>query len=185
MRAVLPDIELLAINDVAPVLPSMPAENASTFVENALIKAHFGAARCDLPALADDSGLIVGALNGAPGVYSARYAGADAEDLTNCHKLLKTMQDAGLRGSDRNAYFYCSLVLLRYPDDPAPFIGGSRWHGRIGEEMKGNNGFGYDPLFYPTEYPDRSAAELSAAAKNKISHRGKALTKLVAFLEQA
>ena len=180
----LPAIEVIAIDELVPALSSMPAENASTFVENALIKAHFGATHCDLPVLADDSGLIVAALDGAPGVYSARYAGADADDLANCRKLLSAMQDTNLSAAGRNAYFYCSLVLLRHPRDPAPFIGGSRWYGRIGEEMKGKNGFGYDPLFYPTEYPDRSAAELSAAEKNTISHRGKALMKLAAFLGQ-
>lgn len=148
-----------------------------TFVENALAKARHAALASGLPALADDSGLCVAALGGAPGVYSARYAGEPKSDARNNAKLL-----ADLAGqNDRRAHFACVLVLVRSADDPQPIIAEGEWHGTILEAQRGADGFGYDPLFYvPTHC--QTAAELDAAVKNKLSHRGQAMQKLIARL---
>jgi XTP/dITP diphosphohydrolase len=148
-----------------------------TFVENALAKARHAAAQSGLPALADDSGLCVAALGGAPGVYSARYAGEPKSDARNNEKLL-----ADLAGqSDRRAHFACVLVLVRSADDPQPIIAEGEWHGEILDAQRGAEGFGYDPLFYvPTHC--QTAAELDAAIKNQLSHRGQAMQKLIARL---
>lgn len=148
-----------------------------TFVENALAKARHAAQLSGLPALADDSGLCVAALGGAPGVYSARYAGEPKSDARNNAKLLTDL--AGQ--SDRRAHFACVLVLVRAADDPQPIIAEGEWHGEILTAQRGADGFGYDPLFYvPTHC--QTAAELDGAIKNQLSHRGQAMQKLIARL---
>ena len=154
-------------------------ETASTFVENALGKARHAARATGLPAIADDSGLVVPALGGAPGVYSARYAGADADDAGNNAKLLAALADQ--RGAARAAFFYCVLVHLAAADDPAPAIATGRWDGAIGEAPDGASGFGYDPLFLPAGC-GCSAARLPLAEKNARSHRGIAIRALAALL---
>jgi len=154
-------------------------ETASTFVENALLKARHAARITGLPALADDSGLCVDALGGAPGLRSARYAGAGADPQANIVKLLAALEH--LPEAQRSARFYCVLVLLRHADDPQPLIAEGEWHGRILRAATGAGGFGYDPVFFD---PDRgvSAAELAPEVKNRISHRGRALSALHARL---
>ncbi|WNV04659.1 RdgB/HAM1 family non-canonical purine NTP pyrophosphatase [Candidatus Methylospira mobilis] len=157
-------------------------ENGETFHENALIKARHAARLSGLPAIADDSGLEVDALNGAPGVYSARYAGSkSSSDADNNRKLLSELQD--IPASLRTARFRCVIVLLRDTDDPAPLVAEGSWEGSILDQGKGNCGFGYDPLFYVGER-DCSAAELSGEEKNRLSHRGKALFSLLEQLDQ-
>jgi XTP/dITP diphosphohydrolase len=148
-----------------------------TFVENALAKARHAAQLSGLPALADDSGLCVAALGGAPGVYSARYAGEPKSDARNNARLL-----ADLAGqSDRRAHFACVLLLVRAADDPQPIIAEGEWHGEILTAQRGADGFGYDPLFYvPTHC--QTAAELDGAIKNQLSHRGQAMQKLISRL---
>ncbi|MDP6375093.1 MAG: RdgB/HAM1 family non-canonical purine NTP pyrophosphatase [Pseudomonadales bacterium] len=152
-------------------------ETATTFVENALEKARHASAIALRPAIADDSGLVVPALGGQPGIYSARYAGAGADDSSNNAKLL-----AECRGiADRRAYFYCALVFLRSKDDPAPLLATAAWHGTLIETPRGENGFGYDPLFL---LPDlgKTSAELDPRDKNRLSHRGQATAALVEAL---
>jgi XTP/dITP diphosphohydrolase len=150
-------------------------ETGATFVENALLKARHAAHESRLPALADDSGLCVDALGGAPGLHSARYAGAHGDSSANIAKLLDALREVATPG--RTAHFHCSIVLLAHADDPAPLIAEGRWHGRILEAPRGAQGFGYDPVFLPDSHA-RSAAELDAATKNRISHRGQALAML-------
>ncbi|GAB4354500.1 MAG: XTP/dITP diphosphatase [Methylohalobius crimeensis] len=151
-------------------------ETAPTFVENALLKARNAARYTGLPALADDSGLEVEALAGAPGIHSARYAGGDADDQANTSKLLQALE--GFEGEERGARFRCVLVFLRHPYDPSPLIVEGTWEGRITESPRGQGGFGYDPVFYLPDL-DRTAAQLSAEEKNRLSHRGKALQLLI------
>lgn len=154
------------------------AETGLTFVENALIKARNAAAHTGLPAIADDSGLEVDHLNGAPGIYSARYAG-DGGSAANNAKLLEAL--AGVAATQRGARFQCLLVYLRHAEDPTPVICQGTWEGRILEAPQGGQGFGYDPLFYvPGE--DCSAAQLPAERKNALSHRGQALACLLRAL---
>lgn len=151
-------------------------ETGLTFVENALLKARHAARMTGLPALADDSGLCVDALHGAPGLYSARYAGEPSDAARNIDKLLGEL--AGLPEPQRGAHFHCTLVVLRHADDPRPLIAEGDWQGRVLEAPRGAGGFGYDPLFLPTllDPPSgRTAAELEPAHKNRISHRGQAL----------
>ena len=143
-------------------------ETGLTFVENALIKARHAARQSGLPAIADDSGLCVPALGGAPGIYSARYSGEG--DVGNNSKLLAALENA----QDRRAYYVCLIVYLRHADDPLPIIAQGLWHGTIALEARGDGGFGYDPLFVPAG-DSRTAAEYSAAEKNSISHRARAL----------
>lgn len=158
-------------------------ETGLTFVENALIKARHAARATGLPALADDSGICVDALNGAPGLYAARYAGTHGDSAANNAKLLRELD--GVPSERRSAYFIAVLVLLRHAEDPAPLIAEGRWHGRILEAPRGDGGFGYDPLFLPDGH-DISAAELEPARKNRLSHRGQALALLKArFAELA
>ena len=154
-------------------------ETGLTFVENAIIKARHAAQLAKLPAIADDSGLEVDALRGAPGIYSARYAGEHANDEENLRKLLATL--AGRKAAERTARYCCALVYMRWEHDPFPLISQASWEGRIAAEPRGNGGFGYDPIF---ELPERSVtvAELPAAEKNQLSHRGQALRGLVAQL---
>ena len=156
-------------------------ETGLSFVENALLKARHAARISALPALADDSGLCVDALGGAPGLYSARYAGNDGNDQANILKLLDAMSE--IRDEHRGAHFHCSLALLQHPDDPAPLICEGRWHGRILHESRGEGGFGYDPVFLDTA-SGQSAAELSRAEKAAVSHRGQALRQLLDALSK-
>lgn len=157
------------------------AETGLTFVENALLKARNAALHTGLPALADDSGLVVDALNGAPGLYSARYAGFEANDHANIAKLLHELHEVPTER--RTARFVCVLALLRHPADPTPLICQGTWEGVILTEPRGAGGFGYDPVFFiPTE--QRTAAELEPAAKNRLSHRGQALAQLHQQLSQ-
>lgn len=152
-------------------------EPHGTFVENALAKARHASAATGLPALADDSGICVHALGGAPGVYSARYAGEPKSDQRNNEKLIGEL--AGQ--ADRSAHYVCVLVFVRRPDDPQPLIAEGEWHGEIVDSPRGEGGFGYDPYFLLAD-EGVTAAELPAEEKNSRSHRGKALTKLVARL---
>ncbi|MGD8416654.1 MAG: RdgB/HAM1 family non-canonical purine NTP pyrophosphatase [Pseudomonadales bacterium] len=149
-------------------------ENACTFVENALIKARHASRAAHLPAIADDSGLAVDALGGAPGVRSARYAGEGATDQENNDKLLNALS----RVTETSAHYDCVMVYLSHPEDPAPIIASGRWHGRIISSPRGSNGFGYDPYFLVPEL-DRTAAELDPGLKNRISHRGQAVAELL------
>ncbi|WP_376693770.1 XTP/dITP diphosphatase [Wenzhouxiangella sp. EGI_FJ10409] len=155
-------------------------ETGLTFVENALLKAREAARVSGLPALGDDSGLVVDALDGRPGIYSARYAGVDASDAENNEKLVSEL--AQLPMERRSAHFHCCLVLLRHPDDPAPLIAEGRWHGHILETPRGDSGFGYDPLFHDREL-GATAAELPMEEKARVSHRGKALSALIERLQ--
>jgi XTP/dITP diphosphohydrolase len=152
-------------------------EPFGTFVENALQKARHAARLTGLPALADDSGVCVNALGGAPGVYSARYAGEPKSDARNNDKLIADLA----AHADKSAYYYCVLVYVRHADDPQPVIADGVWRGRIIDTPRGANGFGYDPYFL---LPDagRTAAELEPSEKNGVSHRGQALRALVAKL---
>jgi XTP/dITP diphosphohydrolase len=149
-------------------------EPYSTFIENALVKARHASRCTGLPALADDSGICVNALNGKPGILSARYAGEPRSDERNNQKLVDVLTNQ----ADRKAHYYCVIVLVRHPDDPQPLIADGSWHGEIVLRPRGAGGFGYDPYFF---LPDlgKTAAELPAEQKNRISHRGKALARLV------
>lgn len=150
-----------------------------TFLENALAKARHAAQLTGLPALADDSGLCVKALGGAPGVQSARYAGEPKSDARNNEKLLAALQGV----TDRRAHFVSLLVLVRHGEDPQPLVAEGEWHGEIIGDHRGEGGFGYDPLFYvPAE--KATAAELSAEVKNRLSHRGQAMARLIERLRQ-
>ena len=149
-----------------------PEETGSTFVENAIIKARNAALHCKLPAIADDSGLVVDALNGAPGILSARYAGARASDKANLNKVLRNMQD--VPPELRTARFVCVMVYMCHAEDPMPLIAQGVWEGRILSQSVGQNGFGYDPIFWVEEY-QCSSAELNPEQKNSISHRWRAL----------
>ena len=155
-------------------------ETATTFVENALIKARHAAAASRRPAIADDSGLVVAALAGAPGVRSARYAGSPSNSQANNSKLI----DALSNHTDRTAYYYCALVFMRSADDPAPLITTATWNGHIVDAPTGHGGFGYDAHFL-VDGLDQTAAELSAPLKNQISHRGKAVAILIGSMQRA
>ena len=156
-----------------------PEETGLTFVENALIKARAASAATGLPALADDSGVVVDALGGAPGIRSARYAGDGASDADNLARLLEAL--AGVEPSDRGAAFVCALVYLRHAGDPSPIVCEGVWRGRILDAARGGGGFGYDPVFF-VETLGRTAAELSREEKNAVSHRGQALAQLLGRL---
>jgi XTP/dITP diphosphohydrolase len=158
---------------------SAPPETGATFVENALLKARHAARSTGLPAIADDSGLIVAALGGAPGVRSARFAGEHADDRANVAKLLAALDAPSL---DRSARFHCVLVALEHPEDPAPLIATGSWAGQIARVPQGKGGFGYDPVFFVPEQ-GRTAAELEAAEKNRVSHRGAALRRLIELVK--
>ncbi|WP_445367422.1 RdgB/HAM1 family non-canonical purine NTP pyrophosphatase [Methylomonas sp. BW4-1] len=152
-----------------------PEETGATFIENAIIKARNAAAHCNLPAIADDSGLAVDALGGAPGVISARYAGVGAADQANLDKLLEEMRD--VPDTERSARFICVMVYLRHALDPTPIIAQGVWEGRILRQAVGENGFGYDPVFWVEQY-QCSSAQLAPELKNALSHRGQALRAL-------
>jgi len=156
-------------------------EDGLSFVENAIIKARHACRHTGLPAMADDSGLAVDALRGQPGIYSARFAGEGASDADNNQKLLNSL--VGLPTQERRARFHCVLVYMRHSEDPTPIICHGQWEGQILQQLSGDNGFGYDPLFYVPEL-DCASAELSKEQKNKISHRGKAMKVLLAQLSQ-
>ncbi|MFC4727989.1 RdgB/HAM1 family non-canonical purine NTP pyrophosphatase [Coralloluteibacterium thermophilus] len=151
------------------------AETGLTFVENALIKARHAAQATGLPALADDSGLIVDALDGAPGLYSARYAGTPTDDAANNAKLLAALE--GVPADRRTARFHAVIVLLRHPADPQPLIAEGSWEGVIVDAPRGSNGFGYNPVFLDPAH-GLTAAEMDAPLKNRISHRARALSRL-------
>jgi len=155
-------------------------ETGLTFVENAILKARNAALHTGLPAIADDSGIEVDALDGAPGIYSARFAGDNASDQANLEKLLAKLE--GLPDAQRSARFQCLMVFMEHANDPTPVICQGTWEGRILTAARGDNGFGYDPVFYvPTH--DCSSAELPAEVKNALSHRGQALRQLVTALQ--
>lgn len=178
--------EIQAILAQHPVIPQSQFniaeadETGSTFVENAIIKARNATQHCGLPAIADDSGLVVDALDGAPGVISARYAGVGASDLENLNKVLKELE--GVPDEQRTARFICILVFMEHKDDPFPLIAQGVWEGRILHQPSGDNGFGYDPIFY-VPGKNCASAELSAEVKNELSHRGKALRILADFMK--
>ena len=151
-------------------------ETGLTFVENAILKARNAAALSGLPAIADDSGLEVDYLLGAPGIYSARYAGRDANDTTNREKLLAALLDVPAK--NRSARYQTVIVYLRHAEDPTPIICQGTWEGRIAFEDRGSEGFGYDPIFYVPE-TDCHAAELDKATKHRLSHRGKAIAQFL------
>jgi XTP/dITP diphosphohydrolase len=156
-------------------------EDGLSFVENAIKKARHAASHSGCPAIADDSGIEVDALHGAPGIYSARFAGAGASDQANLELLLERLAD--VPEAQRTARFQCLIVYLRHAQDPTPLICQGTWEGRILREPRGENGFGYDPIFYvPTH--DCSSAQLAPAVKNSLSHRGQALQKLLRALSQ-
>jgi len=174
LRSLLADsrIELIAQSDLGV---SDADETATTFVENALIKARHACQITGLPALADDSGICVDALHGAPGLYSARYAGQHGDAARNIDKLLEAMKD--VPDGQRSAHFYCVLVLLRHANDPQPLIVEGEWRGHILHERRGSGGHGYDPVFFDPRH-GQSAAEMALDFKNKLSHRGQALVQL-------
>jgi XTP/dITP diphosphohydrolase len=168
---------VIAMNDMG--VKEVP-EIGLTFVENALIKARNASEQSGLPALADDSGIVVDALNGEPGIYSARYAGNHGDDEANTQKILKAMEN--VPDNQRSARFWCAIVFVKYANDPTPIIIQRGWEGEILHKKVGENGFGYDPIFYvPTH--KKTSAELSAKTKNNISHRGRALQALLAELQ--
>ncbi|MEE1999881.1 RdgB/HAM1 family non-canonical purine NTP pyrophosphatase [Alkalimonas sp. MEB108] len=156
-------------------------ETGLSFVENAIIKARHAALHTGLPAIADDSGLAVDALNGAPGIYSARFAGEGASDADNVNKLLQALSQVPVQ--HRQAQFHCVLVFMRHAEDPTPLISHGRWQGVIHHQPQGLGGFGYDPVFYLPEL-SCTAAELSKAQKQQRSHRGQALRQLLSQLQQ-
>jgi len=176
-------LEPLAI-EVAPLSQftrESAAETGASFVENAILKARHAAKCAQLPAIADDSGLEVEALHGAPGIQSARYAGEHASDEANLHKLLAAL--AGKSATHRTARYCCALVYMRWDLDPFPLIAQASWKGRIAQAPRGQGGFGYDPIF---ELPQRgvTVAELPASEKNRLSHRGQALRNLLEQLKE-
>jgi len=156
-------------------------EDGVSFMENALIKARHAARGSNLPALGDDSGLVVDALNGEPGIYSARFAGPTADDGANNRKLLSKLHDVA--EPDRTAHFYCAMALVRHADDPAPLLATGKWCGRIMKSPAGSGGFGYDPLFW-VEEEGCSSAELPSGAKNRLSHRGQALVSMMQQMKE-
>lgn len=157
-----------------------PPETGVTFLENALLKARNAARRSGLPAIADDSGIEVDALDGAPGVWSARFAGEGASDEANLDKLLRSL--AGVPDARRGARYRCVIVYVRDADDPRPLVGDGAWEGRILDSRRGSGGFGYDPSFVPAG-ETRTAAEMTAAQKHAISHRGQAMRAFLAQLD--
>lgn len=174
--------EIQAIQQNLEILPQSlfniaePEETGSTFIENAIIKARNAASQCLMPVIADDSGLVVDALAGEPGVISARYAGKGASDSDNIEKLLLKMRD--IPEESRTGRFICVMVYLRHILDPAPIVAQGVWEGRVLQNCQGSNGFGYDPIFWLDDH-QCSAAEMSTEQKNAISHRGQALRLLI------
>ena len=180
MRAILEPLALKVVPQSDFQVPEAE-ETGLTFVENAILKARNAAAHTGLPAIADDSGLEVDALNGAPGIYSARFSGADASDAKNNALLIDMLGD--LPDAPRTARYQAVLVLMRHPDDPTPLICQGTWEGEILLAPRGNGGFGYDPHFLIPEL-GVTAAEIEPAEKNRISHRGRALKALMDALRE-
>ncbi len=177
IQAMLSPLEIEVLPQSAFNVSEAP-EPHCTFIENALSKARHASLATSLPALADDSGLCLEALAGAPGVQSAYFAGKPSNDDNNNAHLLKTLK----QHDNRFAYYYCCLVLVRQHDDPQPLIAEGIWKGSILKKARGSNGFGYDPLFLDS-MTDKAAAELEPEVKNKISHRGQALRKMLHLIE--
>jgi len=180
LQQLLADLDLEVLAQSALAVPEAE-ETGRSFVENALLKARNACAHTGLPAIADDSGLEVDALRGAPGIHSARYAGPAATDADNVEKLLGALADTPK--AERTARFQCVAVYLRHADDPTPIIAQGTWEGRILEAPRGSGGFGYDPVFLVSE-ANRSAAELAPTQKNAVSHRGQALRQLAEALRR-
>ncbi|CAN5179171.1 RdgB/HAM1 family non-canonical purine NTP pyrophosphatase [soil metagenome] len=157
-------------------------EDGLSFVENAIIKARHASAATGLPAVGDDSGILVDALGGAPGLYSARFAGSHGDSAANVEKLLGALRD--VRGQTRSARFHCALVLVRNANDARPLIAEGTWEGLVLEAPRGNGGFGYDPVFFDPVL-GQGAAELPEALKNQVSHRGQAIARLRTLLASA
>ena len=178
IEAILAPLGFTGVPQSAYNVPEAP-EPHPTFVENALAKARNAALHSGLPALADDSGICVTALGGAPGVHSARYAGEPKSDDRNNAKLVETLKAE----IDHSAYYYAALVLVRHADDPQPLIAEGRWAGQVIATPRGTNGFGYDPYFYLPDF-DKTAAELDPGEKNLVSHRGKALRRLAGLIRE-
>lgn len=174
MRELLGDVKIETVSQGELGIADIP-ETGTTFIENAVLKARHAAKASGLPALGEDSGLCVDALGGAPGLYSARYAGSPGNAEANITKLLDALRETPTE--KRSAYFYCALVLLRHADDPMPLICEGIWEGRILEARRGSGGFGYDPVFYDPLL-GLSAAEMDLGSKHRVSHRGQALIKL-------
>ncbi len=179
IRRILEPLEFSVVPQSDFGVPECPEPHV-TFIENCLAKARHASLHTGLPALADDSGICVDALNGAPGVYSARYAGEPKSDQRNNEKLIAAL----VNEANRRAHYYCVIVLVRHPDDPQPLIAEGSWHGEIIDTPRGENGFGYDPYFYLPEF-GKTGAELDPDQKNAISHRGQALDILVSRLRSA
>lgn len=179
MRRLLEPLGLELDNQTDTDIPS-PVEDGQTFVENALIKARAVSLASSTPAIADDSGLVVPALDGRPGIYSSRFAHIDASDAENNSELLTQLANQ----ESRAAYFFCCMVFLRHAQDPTPIIAYGQWWGKILREPQGEGGFGYDPLFYVAD-ESRSAAQLPAQTKNRLSHRGQASQHLAAQLSKS
>ncbi|MBO1927302.1 RdgB/HAM1 family non-canonical purine NTP pyrophosphatase [Thiomicrorhabdus sp. 6S2-11] len=159
-------------------------ETGLSFIENAILKARFAAEKSGLPAIADDSGIEVSALNGKPGIYSARYSEGEVQqvsDESNLQKLLTDMQDVA--DDKRQASYYCAMVYVAHAEDPTPIIGLGRWYGEILREKRGDGGFGYDPVFWVDEF-GKASAELSKEQKNQVSHRAQALNALLMQLHR-
>jgi XTP/dITP diphosphohydrolase len=175
---ILAPLDIEAVPQADFDVPDCPEPHV-TFVENCLAKARHASRHSGLPALADDSGICVEALGGAPGVFSARYAGEPKSDDRNNEKLIADLQGQ----MNRRAHYTCVMVYVRHPDDPEPIIAEGRWYGEIIDTPRGRNGFGYDPYFLDVEY-DKTGAELDPDVKNAISHRGQALRDLVDKLKR-
>ena len=174
MRELLHDVGIATVAQAELGIEDV-AETGTTFLENAILKARHAAKASGLPALGEDSGLCVDALDGAPGLYSARYAGAPGNSHANIAKLLDALRDTPTE--QRGAYFYCALVLMRHAEDPMPLVCEGTWEGRILEAPRGDRGFGYDPVFYDP-LMGLAAAEMDLGSKHRVSHRGQALLKL-------
>ena len=181
MRAILAGHRLEVVTQTELGIAS-PVEDGDSFVANALLKARHAAAIAGLPAIADDSGIMVDALGGRPGIHTARYAGPDADERANNDKLLAEL--AGVPAERRGARYRCAMAFVRGPDDSSPIVAEASWEGRIGFERRGTGGFGYDPLFIVAGEA-YTAAEMPAADKNRVSHRGQALVALAARMREA
>ena len=178
IRAVLSPLGM-ALSSLSELNMTQAPEPYSSFFENALAKARAATATTGLPALADDSGIVVPALNNSPGVLSARYAGENATDEDNNQKLLSEMKNV----KDRRAFYYAAMVLVESSNDPAPIFAEGMWHGEIAQTPSGNGGFGYDPIFFDSD-AGKTGAEMSMNEKNSRSHRGQSLRSLYACMKQ-
>lgn len=181
LKELQPLLSTLGIELIAQSELNVPKheETGLSFIENAISKARWAAKYTNLPAIGDDSGLVVQALNGEPGIYSSRYAGIEASDDDNIDKLLSTLSDT----SDRSAYFYCAMTYVADHDDPTPILALGHCPGEILTERHGQNGFGYDPIFYLPAFA-KTAAELTEDEKNRVSHRAKACEALLKQLRE-